>query len=281
MRAGDEITPHYDPMIAKLIVYGPDRASALRQLSRALGETRVAGTVTNLGFLKRLADHAGFAAGQVDTGLIARDLESLTQPDEAKRIWAERAAALGALGLPVTRNTDPWVALSGFRVWGAAEQTVELMQGDTPLNVRVTIKSPTTFDIDGVQVEATERDGTLKLSDGCGGVSLGLFVDAESVTIFDDGTVTRFDRVDPMDRADAAIAGGDVVRAPMPGLVTQVRVAPGDPVEASTPLLTLEAMKMEHTLRAPRDGVVAEVLVATGSQVENGAVLVQLEATDE
>lgn len=281
VRKGDEITPHYDPMIAKLIVHGPDRATALRQLSRALGETEVAGTTTNLGFLKRLADHEGFAAGQVDTGLIARDLDTLTTPDTEKLTVARQAAALAALGMPSpTDQADPWDKRDGWRLWGTASHRVTLSHQVEPQDTEVKIRSGASFEVDGVEIHAFQTQNGLQIV-STSDATLGVFADEASVTVFDDGTVTRFDRVDPLDRTDTSSSGGDVVRAPMPGLVTQVRVAAGDTVEADTPLMTLEAMKMEHTLRSPRSGIIAEVLASTGSQVENGAMLVRLESEDE
>ncbi|MEL7151749.1 MAG: acetyl/propionyl/methylcrotonyl-CoA carboxylase subunit alpha [Pseudomonadota bacterium] len=280
VRLGDDITPHYDPMIAKLIVHGPDRATALRQLSRALGETQIAGTVTNLGFLKRLADHAGFAAGQVDTGLIARDLDALTARDPDRDRLALQAAALTALELPGrSEPRDPWDTSGGWRLWGTADHCVVLMRKDERRDIIVKIFEDALYEIDGHEVHAESTEGGLHLS-GALEANLGTFADANSVTIFDDGTVTRFERIDPLDRSGNEAGGGHLVLAPMPGLVTQVMIEAGAEVIADTPLLVLEAMKMEHTLRAPRDGVVAEVLAASGAQVENGAVLVRLEQDD-
>ena len=281
VRAGDEITPHYDPMIAKLIVHGPDRATALRQLSRALGQTEVAGTVTNLGFLKRLSEHGGFARGEVDTGLIARDLDALTAPCPVRQRVARQTAALAALGLPARdARPDPWDKTDGWRLWGAAAHRVALSLKGEPHDITVKIDGETAFEIDGQTVSAVRTENGLKLS-GAEDRVVGVFCDAASVTVFDDGTVTRFERSDPLISSTEDTGGGHVVLAPMPGLVSRVMVAAGAEVAAGTPLLTLEAMKMEHTLRAPRDGVVAEVLTSDGAQVQNGALLIRLEEEDD
>lgn len=282
VREGDTITPHYDPMIAKLIVHGPDRNTALRHLSRALGQTQVAGVTTNVGFLRRLADHAGFASGDVDTGLIAHDIDALTQPDDAALVSARQVAALTALGLPNRGATSkPWDSVSGFRLWGTAEHPVSLVVEGTPTTIRVTILGPDQFECDGTIIWATPVDEGVRISDGAQDVTLGVHADAQTITVFDNGTTITFDRLDPLAPSDRAAGGGDIVRAPMPGSVTQIRVAAGDHVEADAPLLVLEAMKMEHTLRAPRAGVVAEVLAMQAGQVENGAVLVRLEEEDD
>lgn len=278
VRPGDTITPHYDPMIAKIIVHGPDRPTALRQLSRALADTQVAGTVTNLGFLKRLADHAGFAAGEVDTGLIARDLDTLTARNESRQALVRHAAALAALDLPAAAAAkDPWEMQNGWQLWGAANSTIALIEAETRHAITVTQHDAETFVIDGNTLTATRSGSVLTLRTGTGTDTFGFFADAASVTIFDQGQDTRFDRTDPLAQSDGAETAGNDVRAPMPGLVTQVLVAPGDMVETDAPLLVLEAMKMEHTLRAPRDGIIADVTASTGAQVENGAVLVRLE----
>ncbi|MGR3512531.1 MAG: ATP-binding protein [Paracoccaceae bacterium] len=278
VRPGDTITPHYDPMIAKIIVHGPDRPTALRQLSRTLADTQVAGTVTNLGFLKRLADHAGFAAGEVDTGLIARDLDDLTARDESRQTLVRHAAALAALDLPASAAaTDPWEMGSGWHLWGAANATVALIEAETRHEITVTQHDAESFTIDGDTLTAIRSRSALTLRTGTGTDTFDFFADAASVTIFDRGQVTRFDRIDPLAQSDGAETAGNDVRAPMPGLVTQVLVAPGDTVGTDVPLLVLEAMKMEHTLRAPRAGIIAEVTASTGAQVENGAVLVRLE----
>ncbi len=277
VHAGDEITPHYDPMIAKLIVHGPDRATALRQLSRALAETRVAGTVTNLAFLKRLADHPGFAAGQVDTGLIARDIAALTAEDAERQARARYCAALTALGLPGREEVaDPWDLRSGWRAWGDARHTVTLLHGGTASDVEVTIHDSRRFTIDGQPLAADLVEGGLRLTIDGQTAIYGVATDRGSITVFDDGHVTLFQKPDPLARDAASGDGGNMVLAPMPGLVAKLSVATGDAVEAGAPLLVLEAMKMEHTLRAPRAGHVAEVLAEIGAQVQNGAVLVRL-----
>ena len=179
-----------------------------------------------------------------------------------------------------TAQTDPWDKRDGWRLWGTASHRVTLSHQGEPQDTEVKIRTGTSFEVDGVEIHAFQTQNGLQIV-STSDTTLGLFADEASVTVFDNGSVTCFDRIDPLDRADTSSSGGDVVRAPMPGLVTHVRVAPGDAVEADTPLLTLEAMKMEHTLRSPRSGIVAEVLASAGTQVENGAVLVRLEREDE
>jgi 3-methylcrotonyl-CoA carboxylase alpha subunit len=283
VRQGDEITPYYDPMIAKVIVHGASREQALARMRAALADTLIAGTVTNKAFLSALCAHEGFAAGRVDTGLIERDLASLTE-DVATPPLAWAIAAVGALGLTVEpHGVDPWTSLTGFRLWGAAQNFLTLAHGQEAADLRVTMRKPGDFKVSladaAVNLQlvlgAPERmivDGHAQpmqfaLSRAGGRVS--------GVTVFLDGETYEF--IIPDSVGDVGDAGsGDEVRAPMPGLVKQVRVAAGASVGKGDPLAVLEAMKMEHTLTAPRDGVVAVVNVGEGDQVKDGDLLVSL-----
>jgi 3-methylcrotonyl-CoA carboxylase alpha subunit len=270
VRAGDEISPWYDPMIAKLIVHGPTRAVALRKLEQALARTQVAGSVTNLAFLRKLAGHAGFAAGDVDTGLIARDLEALAaQPVPCSR--ARALAAMGALGL--TGAAGP---VEGFTLWAPLRRAVALSHEGERIDLVVEAMpgSAAGVEVDGA-VHEVRRDAAGWRIDGAP-VPAELGVTGASVSVFW-GNGYGFEILDPLAVAAAAGAGAGRIEAPMPGLVKAVFVAPGDSVVAGDRLAVLEAMKMEHSLTAGRDGVVAEVLVEAGAQVEAGAALIVLE----
>ncbi|MGR3272171.1 acetyl/propionyl/methylcrotonyl-CoA carboxylase subunit alpha [Thalassococcus profundi] len=271
--SGDIISPHYDPMIAKLITHGPTRAIALRQLSRGLRGTEVAGTVTNLAFLGALADHAGFAAGEVDTGLIARDIDLLTKvPAPHPRMVAQ--AALVAAGLDVAAGEAV-----GFVLWQPLVRSVVLRHGGEEIAVELRVASDDRCEIavPGATVLA-ERQGGRWRFDGVPGATVHR--EAAQVTVFD-AYGMAFDIVDPLARAAGAGAGAALIEAPMPGLVRQVLAVPGQAVAAGDTLAVLEAMKMEHALLASRDGTVAEVLVAEGAQVEAGAALIRLEDEEE
>jgi 3-methylcrotonyl-CoA carboxylase alpha subunit len=129
VREGDEITPYYDPMIAKVIVHGASRTQALARMRAALADTLIAGTITNKAFLSALCAHDGFAAGEVDTGLIERDLDKLVGQPEPP-LLAKAVAALAVLGLTgQSGQADAWGALTGFRLWGAAQNFLTLPAG--------------------------------------------------------------------------------------------------------------------------------------------------------
>ena len=271
VRAGDAITPWYDPMIAKLIVHGPDRETARRRLAAALDATRVAGSTTNLGFLARLARDPDFAAARLDTGLIDRGLAALAaapRPTAATRA----VAAVAALGL-----LDAEGPLVGFALWAPLLRIGMLRIDDEAAGHTVAVEGPGRFRVDATALEVIAWDGRDLVArvDGAQrrfGVALAPGV----VTVFE-GAEAHVARVpDPLEVA-AEHAGGDDVRAPMPGLVKRVMAAAGQAVARGDVLMVLEAMKMEHALAAPRDGVLAAVHVAEGAQVEEGALLVAME----
>ncbi|MWD27592.1 biotin/lipoyl-binding protein [Aquicoccus sp. SCR17] len=272
VRSGDTISPHYDPMIAKIITHGPTRDIALKRLARALRETEVAGTVTNLAFLGALAGHEGFAAGDVDTGLIGRDIDVLTEEPETPDVVVAQAAlaALGLLG-----PQDRW---AGFALWQPAWRSLTLVHRGEDLDLKVQVRGPGDILVDlGERQVAARFDGTSWTYDG--GLGASWAREGDTVTIFA-GYGARFALVDPLARA-AAASGEDVIEAPMPGLVRSVLAKAGQEVKQGEKLAVLEAMKMEHALTAWRDGVVAEVMVEEGAQVEAGAALIRLEEADE
>jgi 3-methylcrotonyl-CoA carboxylase alpha subunit len=268
VRAGDTISPWYDPMIAKVIVHGPSRAAALSRLSAALDQTQVAGTVTNLAFLGALAADPAFAAGDVDTGLIAREIDTLVTAPEVTPVQ-QAAAAQAALGLSQTE----WD--SGFTLWAPLHQSVTLADGDEAFTATVEVRGPDLqhWDIEGALVICTRVNGQW-LAAGKRLPDVALSGDA--ITVFA-GYGLSFTRIDPLDQASGAAGDGNVIEAPMPGLVKAVFARQGQEVKEGDRLAILEAMKMEHSLLAARDGIVAEVLAADGDQVEAGAALIRLE----
>jgi len=272
VRAGDTISPFYDPMIAKVIVHGATRDVALARLRAALAGCQVGGTVTNLAFLGALAGHAGFAGGDVDTGLIARDIEALTAvpPVEARHVALAGMAALGVL------DSSPE---TGFVLWRALRRSVAVICGDQEYLLKVRIMGPgqQIWTVDEAEIVAEKRGADWNVG---GQLAADVAVADGVVTVFD-GYGMAFDIVDPLDRATGAQGDGNLIEAPMPGLVRAVDAQVGQVVKQGDRLAVLEAMKMEHALLAARDGVVAEVLAMEGDQVEAGVALVRLEAEAE
>lgn len=258
--AGDEVSPWYDPMIAKVTVHAPARGRALQALSAALDATQVAGTVTNLDFLRRLSRDRGFVAGDVDTGLIERQAAALC----ADVVPTPRDIAIAA----VAAARLPQGAMTGFTLWQPLRWEIGLGFGDVVHEARLTVQGADTC---AVQV----GDTTVPLRRNAGHWGAVAVVHGSRVTVFGPQSLT-FAIIDPLARAETGL-GGDAVLAPMPGLVRDVAISVGQQVQEGDRLVVLEAMKMEHVLRAPRDGVVATVTVATGDQVTAGALMVGLE----
>ncbi|MTH59583.1 acetyl-CoA carboxylase biotin carboxylase subunit [Paracoccus litorisediminis] len=264
VRPGDQISPWYDPMIAKVVTHGATRAIALRALEAALCDTEVAGSVTNLDFLIALTRHEGFGKGEVDTGLIARDLTALVkaaEPDPGTRALA----VLGLAGLD-----DPMIR-GGITLWQPLRRTIAWDGGEAVLEVlgpgaaRVTLDG-TTHEI-GYEGGRWWVDGRPRRA--------RIVSHAAGTSVFGGRSLT-LTPLDPLARGGAETGGG-LTLSPMPGLVKAVFVTAGQQVAAGDRLAILEAMKMEHSLTAGRDGHVAEVLVQAGDQVEAGAPLVRLE----
>ncbi|WP_411956430.1 acetyl/propionyl/methylcrotonyl-CoA carboxylase subunit alpha [Paracoccus homiensis] len=265
VRQGDTISPWYDPMIAKIVTYGATRAIALRALESALVDTEVAGSVTNVDFLIALTRHDGFRKGEVDTGLIGRDLDDLiaaAEPDP-------RARALAAIGLAGLADAD---VKGGATMWQPLRRTIAWEGGQAMLEVL----GPGAARVDlGDSIHEVRWQGDRWWVDDALRRNRIVSHDA-GISVFGGRTV-HLTRHDPLAR-DAASAGGDALTlSPMPGLVKAVHVTAGQEVKAGDRLAVLEAMKMEHSLTAARDGTVAEVLAQAGDQVEAGAPLIRLE----
>jgi len=272
---GGKVTPFYDAMVAKLIVHGRDRADALRRLAAALEDAPLLGLKNNGRFLRDLLRHEAFAAAQMHTTLIddwAQQGDPLLQPpppdDDA---WAVAAAVRAARGG------------TGRRSAGVAAFDLHLACGDTQRALRV---HPTAQGVEVNHDGRTRRVRLLSHTDG----ELRFDIDGlqRRCVCIDDGQTLRlalqaaaFDFHEPSPfAADDALADATRTRAPVAGVVAQVRVAPGDGVVAGQPLVCVEAMKMEMWLHAAADGTVRSVHAAPGDQVASGAVLVEIETAD-
>ena len=271
VRAGDTISPWYDPMISKVIVHGSTRKVALSRLARALEETEVGGTVTNLAFLGALAAHEGFANGEVDTGLIARDLDALTA---APVVELRHKAAAGMVALDLVEAAPD----TGFTLWAPLHRAVTLSHAGEEFTADVQVDGPDRqlWTVDGETVVAERSQGQWRIDER----RMPAVSQSGPLITVHDAYGLEFTAIDPLDRDAAAGGDSNVIEAPMPGLVKAVFAEAGQAVKEGDRLAILEAMKMEHSLLAARDGVVAEVLAAAGDQVEAGAALVRLKDED-
>ncbi len=285
VRKGDAISPWYDPMIAKIIVHGPTRAVALNMLTTALADCQISGVVTNLEFLGALARHGDFAQGNVDTGLIARELNQLTEAIPPSNSIVAAAAIIGAGLVNEPKSSDPWDQLMDWRHWTAAQHHVGLeFEGDS-FDLLVTTKSVGTFKVEEngsvteIGISKNGEDVFDILTDGQR-FSISAVQFGRSVAIFRDGRSYTFTLPDHSVDVGGEQPAGNSIVAPMPGLVKVVSVQSGSNVSKGDPVIVLEAMKMEHTLTAPRDGKLSEVLVAVGDQVTEGTLLIAMDGDD-
>ncbi|MBN8889283.1 MAG: acetyl/propionyl/methylcrotonyl-CoA carboxylase subunit alpha [Rhodospirillales bacterium] len=292
VRAGDRITPDYDPMIAKIIVHGPDRAAALGRLRAALAETEAVGVQTNLALLRAIAASPHFAAGDVDTGFIARHAETLMPaallPDVAVAaaalavLWG-RAEAPATSGSRAARDPhSPWAATDSWRMNLPGAQPVTLRHDGAPLTVRAATGPDGAWTLDWAgtpRIAAATRhpDGRWLVRLDAATRPLTVLASAEAVVVILAGQNHVFEIVDPLVPPRAEMAGGGRVVAPIPGRVASVLVRPGDAVTRGQALVVVEAMKMELTLSATLDGTVTDVRCAAGDMVEEGVDLVVVE----
>jgi len=295
-REGDEVSPHYDPMLAKLIVHGEDRERARRGMIEALGRCRVVGVTTNLALLERIAAHESFASGRVDTGLIERHRDVLLAPPgpsperalaaaaivehEALRVRAAEAAA--AAGDP----HSPWQATDGHRPGGPVGVDFDFVDAGTPVRVGIRPAGRAgswSVALPGRRVDvlaAFEADGALAVDMDGERTPVEVFARGEERHVFAAGIRCRLLRVDPLAHAGEVEEHAGHMIAPMSGTVVAVLVKPGDLVAKGAPLVVLEAMKMEHTIVAPAPGIVLAVNFAPGDKVSEGADLVDLRDPD-
>ncbi len=294
VREGDRVSPFYDPMIAKIIAWGEDRATARARLHRALADTALLGVTTNLGFLARIVADPDFAAGRVDTGFIERRREAVLAPPGPVPELARAAAALHrllareeAVATPAGADRfSPWAAVAGWRLnLAAAPQSLCFRCGAEEWTVLAQRDSR------GWQLGLGERlmaaeaergaDGRLPVA--LDGVKLPVRVLEHGATlaVFAQGESWIIEEVDPLMPPPDVEAIVGRLTAQMPGRVVQLLVAAGDRVRRGQAMMVVEAMKMEHTIAAPRDGIVAAVHYAPGDLVEEGAEVIALVPVDE
>ncbi|MER8116365.1 biotin carboxylase N-terminal domain-containing protein [Streptomyces sp. NPDC094031] len=264
---GTEVGSLYDPMLAKVIAYGPDRATALRRLRAALAETVTLGVQTNAGFLRRLLAHPDVVAGELDTGLVERAVDDLVTTDVPEEVY-EAAAAVRLEELRPAGGgwTDPFSVPSGWRLGGTPKPPAFHLRAQDP--VSYTPRGTATVTGDTVAVTLDGLRHTFRRA----GDWIGRDGDAWQVRDHDPVAESL---------SQAAHAGADSLTAPMPGTVTVVKVAVGDEVAAGQSLLVVEAMKMEHVISAPHAGTVAELDVTPGTTVAMDQVLAVIAPTEE
>jgi 3-methylcrotonyl-CoA carboxylase alpha subunit len=281
VRCGDIVTPHFDPMLAKLIAHGATREEALARMAAALAAFQLAGVASNLDFLHKLVRHPAFRAGQVDTGFIAEHSATLLPPAAAPRPEWLALLLLDQWLAPGSANA--WTRRPGWRIGPAAARFTRRWRGADGIWHDATLVTGRT----GSHIEAggqrfavadMRRDGeTLSARLGARGWRATVAHDGRWHMLYlADGT-QRFEADDPLERTEDAAAHGGHLRAPMPGRIVSLCVPAGARVGKGQALLIMEAMKMEHTLHAPADGRVSAYHYRAGDQVVEGVDLLDFE----
>jgi 3-methylcrotonyl-CoA carboxylase alpha subunit len=276
---GDVISVYYDPMIAKLISWGGDRAEAIRRMQGALGETEVLGVKTNLEFLERLVQHPAFLAGDTDTGFIGRHREALTSPAPVDNLTLAAACARLLADESAHIGFDPWSQNSGWRLNGASSRLIEfkLTGRDEPIECHVDVDIGVRYfrraDVRLAFSWLQREDGVLKIKLGESKSATRVLRAGDQLTVITPHGRTSLTLFDPFhfEYEDGGTAGR--LTAMMPGRVVKVMAKVGDTVKKGQSLIIMEAMKMEHTVVSPKDGVVERVAFAENDLVPADAVL--------
>jgi 3-methylcrotonyl-CoA carboxylase alpha subunit len=288
----DEISPHYDPMIAKLIVWDETRERALSRMLQALADYRVVGVANNIGFLSRLVACPAFAHADLDTGLIERERAFLFPEGAEPPAEAWLVAALAELvrdqqyaAAEAVESRDPhspWHARDGWRMNGMARREIRLRSGELEKVVNAGYAGESfMLEFEGQSTTAAGRfidDGALRVDLGGRRINVTVVSANEKRHVFIDGVSFVFSAIDPLFHAGSGGGAEGGLTAPMPGKVIALIAPVGGRVEKGAPLLILEAMKMEHTIAAPASGTVKAFLFNVGEQVSDGAELVEFEA---
>ncbi|MCC5858267.1 MAG: acetyl/propionyl/methylcrotonyl-CoA carboxylase subunit alpha [Ectothiorhodospiraceae bacterium] len=294
VREGDTISVHYDPMIAKLVVWDQDRTSALKRLRDALHQFIIVGTTTNAGFLARVASHPAFIEGGVDTGFIEKYRDSLFPPVSLASDHALSAAALFEL-LTVDREAkqravasgdpwSPWNLTDGWRPNSDNFHTLHFLDGEQDLEVVAHYRDDCyILELPGGECRANGElgdDGHLHMVLDGMHADAWVLRDGQKLTTVVGAELRELVVHDPLSAGMEDELREGSLTAPMPGMIRAVHVKAGDAVKEGDALLVLEAMKMEYTIRAFADGIVDHVNYAPGDQVTEGAELLAISSGD-
>ena len=297
---GGEISIHYDPLIAKLVVHADSRKQAIRTMQNTLAQSGVLGVETNLGFLQNIMQHPDFEAAKTDTLFVDSNLESLLEENHDSVDWVCWGTAIACLLEDYAESEtkaqesmepcSPWNSLNNWRTGPPEPHRVQLRnQQGTETEVTI-IKENNSFRIlnENAQISVTvsAHEDLLDLTWHSSGLEeyghhlLVLSHESQLLAVHEDGR-TLFTRLDPLAYEQSEEVSDFRLSAPMPGNVIRVLVKAGDEVSSGQPLLVMEAMKMEHTIVAPANGIVEEVLFQPGDLVQNDAKLVEFSLLEE
>jgi 3-methylcrotonyl-CoA carboxylase alpha subunit len=291
---GDEVTPYYDPMIAKIVVWDENRSRALRRLRGVLAGAEIAGVTTNIAFLGRIAANPEFAAGHIDTGFIERHMAELV-PESGE--VSDRMLALAALAVLLRRaeeadlaawtsadHTSPWHHMDGWRLNDEGHDEIKFLLAEREFQVGVHYrKGGYLFDLAGGRIAAEgefdEDDRMIASLDGARS-KVTILQDGGRVTVMDGGDTCELEVFDPLSAAKTVESGDSGLVAPLPGKVIAVMTEEGAEVAKGDALMIVEAMKMEHTITAPSAGRISALGYGEGDTVDEGAILLDFVSTE-
>jgi len=284
VREGDTISPHYDSMIAKLIVHGATREQALARLDAALAQTHIVGLHTNVQFLRQVVRCESFAQARLDTGLIERERAQLFGQQPLS------AALLAAAAVAHTLHTeqgmqgaDPFSRRDGWCSHSEQTRRFDFLQGEQALSAHLVYGHDGSLSLHGCEQRAplawTAHGDALDITWGSLRARVQVYALGDTRHVFAAAGAGELQVVDALAHAGDVATEGGRLTAPMPGKLVAFLVQPGDTVSQGQPLAVMDAMKMEHTISAPSAGVVSELLYAPGDQVAEGAELLRLQAT--
>ncbi len=282
---GDEVTIYYDPMIAKIIVHGKDRAQALQEMQAAFMETGIAGLRTNQEFLRNIFAQQNFIKGEVDTGFIAQHMDGLVPENYGSPAQEELAlaAVYFLMGLNDKIDSSPWSSRDNWRMGSVTEKRLVLMSGAEPLSMKALCRKGefeiTANDSSFCATYKSFKDNILTVALGKHEISALMIGSGHDLTIFCEGRMIDM-HLYVHGSSDDEEAGEGRILTPMPGKIIDVLVKKGDEVEKDQPLLIMEAMKMEMTIKAGCAGTVEELPVSANDQVQDGALLVSIKGED-
>ncbi|WP_151765892.1 acetyl/propionyl/methylcrotonyl-CoA carboxylase subunit alpha [Acinetobacter colistiniresistens] len=285
---GDEITTYYDPMIAKLIVWGKNREAALIQMQHALSQFHVDGLGNNIAFLQKIVRCDSFKQAKLDTNLIQHEHDFLFQPEQIKPELVVATAFIEFLSkLNSNRSSQKqlWQAQPLWRLNIAFKQTIKLNYLDQNIHIKLSSAdhgfnaeyNGESYQLSGQLLDAhtavIHLNGTQQ--------KLSFNQSPQGITLFHYGQSHKFGYIHQNYHQDDSEADQGHLKAPMPGVVTQVLVGANHNVKKDDILMTLEAMKMEYTIRAPQDGVIVDAYFQVGDQVKAGDELVEFQPVQE
>jgi 3-methylcrotonyl-CoA carboxylase alpha subunit len=303
VRSGDEVSPFYDPMIAKLIVWGEDRAAAIRKLQNALHHTHITGLISNVRYLEKLVSLPAFEQAQLDTHFVEDQAQAIEQSEknteQTQRLHQIFAAwSLYAQRRPQTITSNdvnsPWNKTSGWRLNSGDEDPIEFMTGGHKVSAQIqslpsgksslVIEDHSyTLSVVGNEAESNKQTLTLMIS----GTDIEnqsakaqVLHSGDSIQVHSAAGSSLFQRAERLTISQAEENDEHGLHAPMNGCLTEVRVKAGDNVNAGDVLVIMEAMKMEHSIKAPHDGTIAEVFFSEGDLVDEGSELLSFADED-